>query len=176
MQIWRYVSLLIGTPEQLLFEGNEVVTREFNRTAMMCEPPPSEESVAVAGALVHGLPDIAGATDPKAARRFSRNIYRVARALLGYETADRLQFPRMYTLGLLPAMRLHRMILDRPGSWCRKSPTAVSATTSRFCWKFPAASTSITVCPSGCTLSRMNRGEPPNHAVPSLRFSRSAPA
>ncbi|MCY4555784.1 MAG: oxygenase MpaB family protein [Chloroflexi bacterium] len=115
MQIWRYVSLLIGTPEELLFEGNEVDTREFNRTAMMCEPPPSEESVAVAGSLVHGLPDIAGATDPKAARRFSRNIYRVARALLGHETADRLQFPRMYTLGLLPAMRLHRMIFGPSG-------------------------------------------------------------
>ncbi len=115
MQIWRYASFLIGTPEELLFQGNEVVTREFNRTAMMCEPPPTEESMAIAGALVRGLPDIAGATDPKTARRFSNNVYRVARALLGCETADRLQFPRMYTFGLLPAMRLHRMIFGPSG-------------------------------------------------------------
>jgi len=60
MQIRRYASLLIGTPDDLLFDGDEAQTRELCRIARICEPPPSPESVAIANALVNARPDIAG--------------------------------------------------------------------------------------------------------------------
>lgn len=116
MQVWRYASYLIGAPEELLFEGDEETTIEFSRIATMCEPPPSEASVAIANALVRALPDIAEVTDDKAARRFVSNIYRISRAILGNEVADQLQFPRMNTVGLLPLLRLHRRVFHSSAS------------------------------------------------------------
>jgi hypothetical protein len=52
MQTWRYASWLAGTPEALLFEGDEAKTHELYRIARICEPPPNEEAAAVANALV----------------------------------------------------------------------------------------------------------------------------
>ena len=59
MQIWRYASCLIGSPEELLFEGDEAKTNELSRIAHRCEPPPGEESRIIANALVQALPTIA---------------------------------------------------------------------------------------------------------------------
>ena len=50
MQIWRYASWLIGTPESLLFDGDEMETFEFHRIATICEPPPNEESAVIVAA------------------------------------------------------------------------------------------------------------------------------
>ena len=108
MQIWRYASTLIGTPEELLFEGDEAKTNELSQLAHICEPPPGEESAAIANALVQALPDIAGKTDPDDRQSMVEHTYRVSRALLGNELADQLQFPRQATAGLLTWMRLQR--------------------------------------------------------------------
>ncbi len=105
MQIWRYASLLIGTPEALLFEGDEARTSELYRIGRVCEPPPGEEAGAIARTLVEALPDIAGKTDPAARRAMVEHAYRVSRALLGDELADGLGFPRQRTAGLLVWMR-----------------------------------------------------------------------
>ena len=101
MQIWRYASWLIGTPEALLFEGDEAKTAEFSRIAGLCEPPTNDESVVIANTLVNALPLIAGLTNPAAQRSMVTHTYRVSRALLGDEFADRLQFPRQRTARLL---------------------------------------------------------------------------
>ena len=108
MQIWRYASTLIGTPEELLFDGDEVKTNELSQLAHTCEPLPGEESAAIANALVQALPDIAGKTDPDDRQGMVEHTYRVSRALLGDELADQLLFPRQATAGLLTWMRLQR--------------------------------------------------------------------
>ena len=108
MQIWRYASYLIGTPEALLFEGDAAQTSELYRVARACEPPPGAESVAIANALVQALPTIAGITDPAGQRAMISHTYRVSRALLGNELADALEFPRQHTAGLLPWLRWRR--------------------------------------------------------------------
>ena len=108
MQIWRYASYLIGTPESLLFEGDEAQTHELYRIARVCEPPPGPEAVAIANALVNALPAIAGITDPDGQQAMTSHTYRVSRALLGDEMADRLEFPRQHTAGLLPWLRCRR--------------------------------------------------------------------
>ena len=108
MQIWRYASRLIGSPEELLFEGDENKTNQLSRIAHICEPEPGEESRVIANALVQALPTIAGKTDPEGARKMVEHSYRVTRALIGHELADKLSFPEQSTVGLLPWMRLQR--------------------------------------------------------------------
>ena len=108
MQIWRYASWLIGSPEALLFEGDEAATAELYRVGRVCEPPPGHEASVVANTLVEALPQIAGISDPAAQRSMIRHVYRVSRALLGDELADQLGFPRQRTAGLLRWLRWRR--------------------------------------------------------------------
>ena len=110
MQIWRYASWLIGSPEPLLFEGDESKTAELHRVATACEPPPDDESADIANALVNAVPQVAGVVDPVAQRKMALHVFRVSRALLGNEVADRLRFPRQQTAGLLAWLRWKRDI------------------------------------------------------------------
>ena len=107
MQAWRYASWLIGTPEQLLFEGDYDKTVEFGHIAHQCEPPPNDESRAIAKAVVEALPLIAqeNRQDWHKHDAFVDHTYRVARALLGDALADSLGFPAHRTAGLLAWMR-----------------------------------------------------------------------
>ena len=108
MQAWRYASWLIGTPEHLLFEGDYDRTVEFGEVAHLCEPPPNDESRAIAKAVVEALPLIAQENEPDWSRHdaFVDHTYRVARALLGDGLADGLGFPAHRTAGLLAWMRM----------------------------------------------------------------------
>lgn len=125
MQIWRYASHLIGTPDDLLFEGDEARTREFQRVATLLEPSPGEESAVIANALVRALPEVARMTEPREKQAFISNAYRVSRALLGPDLSDRLGFPRSPTWGLLRWLRwkrevhagLHRMFPRLASRW-----------------------------------------------------------
>ena len=110
MQIWRYASWLIGSPEPLLFEGDESRTAELHRIATACEPPPGDESAVIANALVNAVPQVAGVVDPVEQRKMALHVFRVSRALLGNEVADRLRFPRQRTAGLLAWLRWKRGI------------------------------------------------------------------
>ena len=125
MQIWRCAGLLLGTPEELLFEGDEAMAAELCRIALACEPLPGEDAIMIAHALIKTLPDIAGKTDPAARQSMVNHVYRVARALLGDELADQLEFPRQSTVGLLTWMKgmrqfvrvSHRMVPNLARKW-----------------------------------------------------------
>ena len=136
MQAWRYASYLAGTPESFLFDGDYEKTLEFRRVAALCEPPPGEESIVIANALVHALPGIIGTMNPGARQSMrthvrddretmTNHVYRITRALLGDELSDRLRFPPQRTLGFLPAVRsyrrahgvLHRLAPDLARKW-----------------------------------------------------------
>ena len=110
MYIWRYASLLVGTPEHLLFEGDEQETAAYTRIARICEPPPGEESIVIANALFNALSEIAGANAPDNVDRFARNPYRLARALLGHRLANQLHIPKVRTLGLLALRRVRQRL------------------------------------------------------------------
>ena len=106
MQIWRYASWLIGTPESLLCEGDEAKTAELARIGHLCEPPPDKISRVITNATVHCIPEAARLTDPAEKQAVVEHGYRVARALLGDELADQFGFPRQRgALMLLPRMR-----------------------------------------------------------------------
>ena len=110
MQIWRYASWLVGSPEPFLFEGDEAKTAELHRIATICEPPPGDQSAVIANALVNAVPQVAGIADPVEQRKMTLHVFRVSRALLGNEVSDRLQFPRQQTAGLLAWLRWKRGI------------------------------------------------------------------
>lgn len=110
MQIWRYASWLIGTPEELLFDGDEVRTLEFFRIARICEPPPGEESRVISKALFDALPGIAGHSAPGEVKTMVRNAHRIARFLLGDELANQLHIPRLPNTGLIALLRGKRRV------------------------------------------------------------------
>ena len=110
MQIWRYASWLVGSPELLLFEGDESRTAELHRVGTACEPPPNDEAAVIANALVNAVPQVAGVVDPVAQRKMALHVFRVSRALLGNEVADQLRFPQQQTSGLLAWLRCKRGI------------------------------------------------------------------
>ena len=129
MQIWRYASWLIGSPEALLFEGDEARTAELHRVASVCEPPPDDESAVIANALVNAVPLIAGIDDADKRRSMALHVYRVSRALLGHDLADRFRFPRQGTAGLLTWLQwkrrlyrgIQRMAPRMAGKWQGKN-------------------------------------------------------
>ncbi len=119
MQIWRYASWLIGTPEALLFDGDEAATVEFLGIAHLCEPPLNDDSVKTSNAVIYLLPEVARLTDRSAKRSMVRHAYRVSRALLGDELADQLRFPPQRTSGFLMWLRWKRRLY---GNVCRLVP------------------------------------------------------
>lgn len=107
--IWRYTAWLFGVPEEILFR-NYREARELCRVGFACEPPPDLESVAMANGLINSAPLIVGAQDPAERAAFVRFVYRISRALIGDELADRFRYPRQRTAGLLPLMRVQRRL------------------------------------------------------------------
>ncbi len=106
MQIWRYVSWLMGTPENLLYEGDESETAALSRIGHICEPPPDAKSVVITNATVRAIPEVAEMTDPIGKQTMVNHGYRVCRAMLGNELADEFKFPKHRWIGVtLPAMR-----------------------------------------------------------------------
>ena len=133
MQIWRYASWLIGTPEALLFDGDEAKTAEFHRIARLCEAPPNRESVVIANTLVNALPLIPGLTNLAAQRSMLTHTYRLSRALLGDELADQLKFPWYRTAGLLTWLQWKRRPIGSSTGWLRAWPASGEGKTSSFC-------------------------------------------
>ena len=110
MQTWRYASWLIGTPEDMLFEGDEARTNHLHVVATAFEPPPNDESAVIANALVNAVPLVAGVESADERDEMALYVYRVARALLGDEVSDMLDFPKQRTTGVLPYLRARRTL------------------------------------------------------------------
>lgn len=120
MNIWRYVAYLLGTPEELLFRDYGEAL-ELCRLGLGCEPKPGIESIAMANALINGIPMLGGITELEPRRAYALKLYRICRALIGNELADEFRFPRQHTFLLLPALR-----------WRRQTARLLKPLTSRF--------------------------------------------
>ncbi|MXY55304.1 MAG: DUF2236 domain-containing protein [Gammaproteobacteria bacterium] len=106
MAVWRLVGKVMGVPDGMLFADREDAQRIFG-IGQLCEPPPGPDSVAMANGLIEGAPAVAGFTDASSqqAMRMRKLAYRISRALIGNELAERLEFPRMPTAGVLLGFR-----------------------------------------------------------------------
>ena len=91
--VWRYSGHLMGIPESILYTDGEGA-REMSRIGLLCEPPPTDESILMSNALINSAPLVAGIEDTAARRKLvSKVIYPVSRAMIGNELADQLRFP-----------------------------------------------------------------------------------
>jgi hypothetical protein len=104
MAVWRYSGYLMGTPEALLF-ANEAQAMRIHQIGAMCEPDPSLECITMANALINAAPLLLNITEPVARQKLANKIFKISRALIGTELADKLQFPRTRTFGVLATLR-----------------------------------------------------------------------
>ena len=104
MHIWRCSAYLMGVPDAMLFR-DEQDAREIVRVSLASEPPFAEEGIAMANALINSAPIVSGVTDKKGQAQLVKLGYRLARVMLGNETADELRFPKYSTFAFLPYLK-----------------------------------------------------------------------
>ena len=129
MAVWRYSGYLMGIPETILYRDEEEALKIF-RMGLLCEPPPSLESIVLATSLINSAPLIAGIDDDDERRNLSGYVAQISRALIGDEMADALRYPKSRTFGSLWKFRMANRverIMDRlmPG----RSGTGATLTT-----------------------------------------------
>lgn len=104
MAIWRYTGYIMGIPETILFKDEEEAL-ELYRIAVMCEPNPSQEGVVMAHALINSAPLVVGIQDPKERQKLANYVFRISRAVIGPDMADKLRYPKTPVIGVLPFFR-----------------------------------------------------------------------
>ena len=123
----RYAGHIMGIPETILFKA-EQDDLELFEIGNMCEPPPGEESVAMAHSLINSAPLVAGIDKPQERQALADHVFHVSRALIGPKLADELAFPKSRVFGVLPwfrtELRLQRL-------WDAGSPGLAGRTISR---------------------------------------------
>ena len=93
LAVWRYAGFLMGIPETILYTDGADAERK-HEVAYMCEPPPGEDSVAMANTLIQAIAPVAGVTEPKEQEDLTALAYRLSRALIGPELAGRFGYPK----------------------------------------------------------------------------------
>lgn len=93
VKIWRYVGHILGVPDTLLFT-DEAEARRIYEIGHLCEPPPDADALSVANAVFKAIPEMAGAKTEKERKSSQIYAYRLSRALIGNELADRYRYPK----------------------------------------------------------------------------------
>ncbi len=110
--IWRYVGHILGVPEALLFTNEEEAQRLY-RVAHLCEPPPDQDAITMANSVFKAIPAMAGLQDEAEIQKLARYAYRLSRALIGNPLADRFQYPKTMSFGVLPYYRSKEFLRRR---------------------------------------------------------------
>ncbi len=110
MDIWRYAGFLIGIPETIMYKDHDDAVKLFD-IGLMCEPPPSMESLTLANSLLDYAPLLSRtATDPASRLRDARYVYQLSRALIDEELAKALNYPSTYSVGIVRIFRLRERL------------------------------------------------------------------
>ena len=126
-QVWRHAGYLMGIPEAMLFT-DESDADVLNLIGPICEPPPDEDAVIMANALINSAPLVAGIEDPDSRRKLvSSVIYPVSRALLGKRLADHLRFPNKGLPFPLFFFRLDQRVKKMRAAFTREAPQGFAA-------------------------------------------------
>lgn len=111
LAVWRYTGYLMGIPEAILYT-TAADAEEMYKIGYLCEPVPDADSIAVANGLIQAIPSVADVTDPDERKKLTDLAYRLSRALIGKQLANRFQYPDMSTVGTLflyrMKQRMHR--------------------------------------------------------------------
>ncbi len=112
LSVWRYAGYLMGIPETILYT-NGAEAEEVYKMGYMCEPVPDADSIAVANLLIKSIPLVAGIQDPVEQEKLTNLAYRLSRALIGNQLAERFQFPKSSNIGTLFFFRMKQRIQRR---------------------------------------------------------------
>ncbi len=107
IHIWRYVGLLLGVPEDILFK-NWAEAGKLVEVAPVIEPTPEIDSIIIANALLNAAPLAAGISDPEEIEWIRHKVYQASRSFIGDEVADALHFPKYSTFGVLGYLKWRR--------------------------------------------------------------------
>ena len=105
LAVWRYSGYLMGIPETILYTNAEDAEETY-KLSYLCEPQVDADSIAVANALIQAIPSVADVTDPVETQKLTGLAYKLSRALIGNELAERFEFPKSSVIG---ALFLYRM-------------------------------------------------------------------
>lgn len=92
VRIWRYGGHVLGVPAAILFTDEAEARRRY-QIGHLCEPPPDEDAIGVANAVFKAIPAMAGVETEAERRSLQMYAYRLSRALIGNELADRYGYP-----------------------------------------------------------------------------------
>ena len=106
----------MGIPETILFKAEQDALELFD-IGNICEPPPGEESVAMAHSLINSAPLVAGIEEPRERQALADYVFRVSRALIGKELVEGLRFPKSRVFGVLPWFRTEIRLQRLLGRW-----------------------------------------------------------
>ena len=109
LSVWRYAGYLMGIPETILYTSG-AEAEEVYKMGYLCEPVPDADSIAVANLLIKSIPLVAGIEDPAEQEKLTILAYRLSRALIGNQLAERFQFPKSFDIGTLFFFRMKQSI------------------------------------------------------------------
>ena len=109
LAVWRYTGYLMGIPETILYT-DRTDAKKMYQLGYMCEPPPDADSIAVANMLIQAIPAVADITDPVEQKKLTKQAYRLSRAFIGNELANRFQFLKIPTVGALFSYRMKQRL------------------------------------------------------------------
>ena len=112
LSIWRYCGYLMGIPETILYADGAEAKRIY-QIAYLCEPPPDDDSVTMANALISNVPGVGKIESPVEQQKALNLAYRLSRSLLGNELANIYQFPKTSTFGMLFVFRMKQLVIKR---------------------------------------------------------------
>ena len=107
LAVWRYAGYLMGIPESILYTTGEEAESMYT-IGFMCEPPPTQDSVDMANALIKSIISVADITDPVEQKKTTALAYKLSRSLIGKTRADQFNYPRSFTLGALFLFRMQQ--------------------------------------------------------------------
>ncbi len=108
IHVWRYTGLLMGIPEEIIFDDEASACHAFE-IGSLCEPPADLDAIIMANSLVESAPVIIGVKEPAERREMARVVTQASRELIGDELADTFLFPSRKRK-VVPAMRFkHRL-------------------------------------------------------------------
>ena len=106
--LWRYVGHLMGVPETILYSSQQEAQKLF-KIGFMCEPRPDADAATISNALIRSIPLVAGLNDHDEENSMRDLAYRISRALVGDQLADRLRFPKGSSTGVLYMYRAKQL-------------------------------------------------------------------
>ena len=102
--VWRYAGHVMGIPETIIYTDEQDALK-MHRVGTTCEPPPSEDAIVMANALINSAPLVAGITDRAERAKLVKNtIYPISRLLIGETLADNLKFPKNRKVAMVLAL------------------------------------------------------------------------